>query len=194
MWQKLDWLKPALGRATGHSNPNLFLSCFQNLFLKFFFIFKTSSQFGGEVDRCWHKTSASQFCYNSALVQREAHSNHNEMLTAKEGPFVYLVSKMKAGACLPCNCCQVEAILLSERFPMQLGETVTRQQPVPGPERSPMIDVRTFQLEPAAIAADTTGTAMPHWWGACAITASTSESSEREYWHLTTPALLAVSW
>jgi len=68
------------------------------------------------------------------------------MLTAKEGLFVYLVSETKAGACLSCNCCQVGAILLSERFPMQLGETVTKQQPVPSPERSPMIDVRTFLL------------------------------------------------
>ena len=100
--------------------------------------------------------------YNSAFVPQEAHSNHNEMLTAKEGPLVYLGSKMKAGACLSCNCCQVEAILPSERFPMQLGKTVTKQQPVPGPQRLPMIDVRTLQLELAAVTADTTGTAMPH--------------------------------
>lgn len=89
-------------------------------------------------------------------------SNHNEMLTTKEGLFVYLVSKMKAGTCLSCNCCQVEAILLSEHFPRQLGKAVTRQQAVPGPEHLPMIDMRIFQLEPAVIATDAMGTAMPY--------------------------------
>lgn len=77
---------------------------------------------------------------------------------------------------------------------MQLGKTVTRQQPVPGPEHLPMIDMRTLQPELVAIAADTTDPAMPHWWGASKIDVSRAESSGCEYRHLTTPALLAVSW
>lgn len=84
---------------------------------KIFFRLKTSSQFGSEGNCSWHKTSASQFCYlTTQLLYR---SNHNEMLTAKQGPFVYLVSQMEAGACLSCNCCQVKALLLSDRFPVQ---------------------------------------------------------------------------
>lgn len=112
------------------------------------------------------------------------------MPTAKEGLFVYLVSKKKPGACLSCNSCQVEVILLSERFPMQLGmQTVTKQQHWIRPWLT--WGLSSWSLLPSLLIQR--GAAIL-WWGACAITAPVRECSECAYQHLTTLALLAATW